>query len=183
MITVLTWVSIIAGGILVLLLLLSLLGGLDIDVDIETGGGDVDTSAGGIGLVKGGLTFLSIGSWVMKILMLNNNGKTISITAGIFSGIIAFAILNYIFKLFLNNQENVNWEVSDSLFQKGKTYLKIPRGGEGIVLVDIRGTSRELKAKSKNGKEIKTGESIVVVDTKSDYAIVEVFNEEISEYP
>ena len=175
MIAILTWVSIIAGGILVLLLLLSLLGGLDIDVDIETGsGGDIDTSAGGIGLVKGGLTFISIGSWVMKILMLNNNGNTISITAGIISGIMAFAILNYIFKLFLNNQENVNWSMNDALFQKGTTYLKIPEGGDGLVLVDIRGTSRELKAKSKNGKEIKTGESVIVVEMQSGFAIVEL---------
>ena len=173
MITILTWVSIIAGGILVLLLLLSLLGGLDIDVDIETGSGDVDTSAGGIGLVKGFLTFISVGSWVVKILMLNNNGSTISITAGVFSGILAFGILNYIVKLFLNNQENVNWSMSDALFQKGTTYLKIPEGGDGLVLVDIRGTSRELKAKSKNGQEIKTGESIIVVETINEFAIVE----------
>jgi len=154
--------------------LLSLLGGLDIDVDIETGGGDVDSSGGGIGLIKGGLTFISIGSWVMKILMLNDNGSTISITAGIVSGLIAFALLNYIFKLFLNNQENVNWSMNDALFQKGTTYLKIPKGGDGLILVDIRGTSRELKAKSKNGKEIKTGESVIVVETQSEFAIVEI---------
>ena len=174
MIAILTWVSIIAGGILVLLLLLSLLGGLDIDVDIETGGGGTDTSAGGIGLMKGGLTFLSIGSWVMKILMVSEQGKTISITAGVLSGLLAFAILNYIFNLFINNQENVNWKMSEALFQKGTTYLKIPADGEGLVLIDIRGASRELKAKSKNGKEIKTGESVIVVDTLNEFAIVEL---------
>ncbi len=176
MIAILTWVSIIAGGILVLLLLLSLLGGLDIDVDIETGGGETDTSAGGIGLMKGALTFISVSSWVMKVLMIGQQGKTLSIVIGVMSGILAFALLNYLLKALLKNEANVNWKMSDSLFQKGTTYLRIPGKGEGIVHVDIRGKSRELKAKSKTGKEIKTGQSIIVVETINDFVIVEVDN-------
>lgn len=176
MIAILTWVSIIAGGILVLLLLLSLLGGLDIDVDIETGGGDTDTSAGGIGLMKGALTFVSVSSWVMKVLMVGQQGKALSITIGVLSGVLAFALLNYLLKALLKNEENVNWKMSDALFQRGTTYLKIPAGGEGIVQVDIRGASRELKARSKSGEEIKTGESVVVVDTIKEFAIVEISN-------
>ena len=174
MIGILTWVSIIAGGILVLLLLLSLLGGLDIDVDIDTDGGGTDSSAGGIGLMKGALTFVSISSWVMKVLMVGQQGKTLSIVVGIISGILAFALLNYLLKALLRNEENVNWKMSDALFQRGTTYLKIPAGGEGIVHVDIRGASRELKAKSKSGKEIKTGESVIVIETIKEFAIVEV---------
>lgn len=174
MITILTWVSIIAGGILVLLLLLSLIGGLDIDVDIETGGGDTETSTGGIGLIKGFLTFLSIGSWVMRILMLNEHGKTVSIAVGVICGLISFAILNYIFKSLLDNDVNVNWKMSDALFQKGTTYLKIPEKGEGIIHVSVRGAIREIKAKSSNGKEIKTGDSVMVVDITDNYAIVEI---------
>lgn len=174
MISILTWVSIVAGGILVLLLLLSLLGGLDIDVDIETDGGDTDTSAGGIGLMKGALTFVSVSSWVMKVLMVGQQGKTLSIVVGVLSGILAFALLNYLLKALLKNEENVNWKVSDALFQRGTTYLKIPEGGEGIVQVVIRGAARELKAKSKEGKEIKTGESIMVIDISNDLVIVEI---------
>ncbi len=174
MIAILTWVSIIAGGILVLLLLLSLIGGLDIDVDVDMNGGDTDTSAGGLGLMKGALTFISVSSWVMKVLMVGQQGETLSIVVGVISGIMAFALLNYLLKALLKNEENVNWKMSDALFQKGTTYLKIPAGGEGIVQVDIRGASRELKAKSKTGKEIKTGESVIVVDTIKEFAIVEV---------
>ena len=173
MISILPWVSIIAGGILVLLLLLSLLGGLDIDVDIENGGGDTDTSAGGIGLMKGILTFISVSSWVMKVLMVGQQGKTLSITIGVLSGIMAFALLNYLLKALMKNDENVNWKMSEALFQRGTTYLKIPAGGEGIIQVDIRGASREIKAKSKSGKEIKTGETIIVVNTIKEFAIVE----------
>lgn len=173
MITILTWVSIIAGGILVLLLLLSLLGGLDIDVDIETGGGDIDTSAGGIGLMKGMLTFVSVSSWVMKVLMVGQQGKTLSIVIGILAGILAFMILNYLLKFLMKNEENVNWKMSDALFQKGSTYLRIPSDGEGIVQIEIRGVSRELKAKTKNGTEIKTGESVIVVETQNEFVFVE----------
>jgi membrane-bound ClpP family serine protease len=177
MITILTWVSIIAGGILVILLLISLIGGLDIDVDVETGGGDTDTSAGGIGLLKGALTFISVSSWVMKVLMVGQQGKTLSIVVGVLSGILAFILLNYLLKALLRNEENVNWEMSDSLFQRGITYLKIPEGGEGLVQIKIRGAIRELKAKSKNGKEIKTGDPVMVLETLNEYAIVERIEE------
>jgi len=70
MITILTWVSIVAGGILILLMLLSLIGGLDLDLDL--GSPDVDTDAGGIGLIKGILTFTSVSSWVIKVLLVSN---------------------------------------------------------------------------------------------------------------
>jgi len=49
MITLLTWISIFAGGLLILLFLLSLLGGFDLDVDI--GSTEVDADAGGLGLI------------------------------------------------------------------------------------------------------------------------------------
>jgi len=54
---ILTYISIFSGGILILLLFLSILGGLDLDFDFPDGDGEVDSS-GGIGIVKGGLTFI-----------------------------------------------------------------------------------------------------------------------------
>ncbi|NNE27791.1 MAG: hypothetical protein HKN09_13175, partial [Saprospiraceae bacterium] len=67
MITILTWVALIAGSFLILMMLLSVIGGLDLDVDL--GSTDVDTDAGGLGLIKGVLTFISVASWVMKVLL------------------------------------------------------------------------------------------------------------------
>jgi len=173
MISILTWVSIIAGGVLVLLFLISFIGGLDLDV--EVGSTDVDTDAGGLGLIKGFLTFISVSSWVMKVLLVTNKHPGVAITIGVLSGLVSFLILNYLFKALLSNQENVNYTMQDALMTTGEVYLKIPGGsdGSGIVNLSIRGANRELKAKSKNQLEIATGTQIKVVDVEDDIVIVE----------
>lgn len=179
MITILTWVSIITGGLLVVIMLLSLIGGIDfdMDIDVEVGSTDTDVDSGGLGILKGVLTFVSVGSWVMKILLVGNKHPGIAIGVGIFAGVLAFMLLNYLLKLLLRNQENVNWSVNDALFQKGEVYLRIPEGSEsGIVQINVKGAMREMKAKSKDGEEIPTGSPIMVVDLEDEYALVQKLN-------
>jgi len=74
MITILTWISITTGGILILMMLMSLIGGLDLDFDLDVGSTDTDTdSSGGLGAIKGALTFVAVSSWVVKVLLTTNN--------------------------------------------------------------------------------------------------------------
>lgn len=172
MISILTWISIATGGLLILMMLLSLLGSLDLDIDIGSAEIEGD-SGGGIGLIKGFLTFISVSSWVVKILLSLGRHPGMALIVGIISGVLAFALLNYLFRLLLRNEENVNWSLNDALFQKGEVYLKIPADqGSGLVNVDINGATRELRAKSAENKVIKTGEHIVVVGVEGDYVFV-----------
>ncbi len=170
MITILTWVSILAGGILILLFLLSLIGGFDLDTDI--GSTEVDTDGGGLGLIKGMLTFVSVGSWVMKILLGSQQNPAIAACIGVISGLVAFAILSKLFQLLLRNEENVNWSMDDALFARGNVYLKIPAEGTGIVNVEVNGVNRELKAKSSDHVELKTDTAITVVSVEGEFAHV-----------
>lgn len=171
MIEILTWTSIFTGGILVLLFLVSLLGGLDLDIDFDT-----DIEGGGIGLLKGSLTFISVASWVMKVLLVTNKHPGMVIFVGLFSGLLAFGLLSYVYKILRRQDENVNWEMSDVLFANGEVYLRIPQGGSGIVNVVVKGANREVKAKAKDNKEISTGSKVIVVDTNGEFAIVEKSN-------
>lgn len=174
MINILLWVSLISGGILVLLLLLSLLGGLELDVDIDTDGGETDSSGGGIGLLKGALTFVSVSSWVMRMIVAANGSIFVAIAIAAFAGGAAFWLLNKMFVLLLSNQENVNWKMTDAMYANGEVYLRVPATGTtGIVNVEIRGAIRELKAKSAKGIEIPTGTPVTIIDVDGDYAIVE----------
>lgn len=177
MITVLTWVSIITGGLLVFLLLFSLIGGLDLDLDVgsaEVGSSDVETDAGGIGLIKGFLTFVSVASWVMKILLVTNKNPGMALGVGILSGLIAFFILNFLFKALLKNEENVNWTLEDALFASGEVYLKIPGDtGSGIVNVNVNGANREIKAKTADILELPTGTKVQIVSVEGDFVVVE----------
>ena len=172
MITILTWVSIITGGLLVIFMLLSLLGGLDLDIDTN---GDVDTDSGGIGLLKGFLTFIAVSSWVIKILLSSDKNPGVAVFIGLISGLVAYLILYYLFKLLLSNEENVNWDLTDALYQKGEVYLRIPgHNGSGLIHVNVNGALRELKAKAFGHEEIKTGTRVIVVDIDDEYAVVQI---------
>ncbi len=174
MITTLTYVSLFTGGILVLLLLLSLLGVLDLDLDIGGGDTDIDSDAGGIGLIKGILTFVSVSSWVMKILLHANKGIALVLGIGMLAGLLAFLMLNYLLKLLLSNTENVNWELDDALYGEGSVYLKVPAGaGSGIVNLEVKGVTRELKAKTSSKEDLPTGATIRVIGIEGEFLIVE----------
>jgi len=153
------------------LLFLSILGGLDLDFDFPDGDTDVD-SAGGIGIVKAALTFISVSSWIIKVVLATKANPLIAILAGLIGGYIAVLIIKKIFMLLLTQTENTNWEFEDAIHQSGKVYLKIPKKGAGIIQVLVNGVSRELKAKSLDETEILTGESVFIHKVEDDFVFV-----------
>lgn len=165
MLTVLLYISLISGGILVLMVLLTLFSGLDFDIDI----GDSDD---GGSIIKGTLTFFSVGAYIVRGFLMADNNPLVSLAAGIISGLIAMFILIYVLKWIISKQENVNWKIEDSIYEKGKVYLKIPKKGSGIVQVNINGVNRELKAKTNDNKDIPTGTIIQVEGTEGELVIV-----------
>ena len=169
MIVALTYISLIAGGLLVLLLLLSIIGGLDLDIGFDA---PVDADAGGLGVIKGGLTFLSIGSWVVKLVLVSSSNPTLAFTAGIIAGLVAVLLMAAVLRFLLKQQEETNWSPSEALFQTGKVYLRIPAEGTGIVHVNINGAKRELRARSKNHSLIPTGTVVIVEDVEGNLAVV-----------
>lgn len=168
---ILTYISIFSGGILILLLLLSILGGLDLDFDFPDGDTGVDSSAG-IGIVKGALTFISVSSWVIKVILGTQASPIVAILLGLAGGYIAVILIKKIFELMLTQTENTNWEFQDAVHQYAKVYLKIPKEGSGIVQVLVNGVTRELKAKSLDETEIATGESVFIYEVEDDLAVV-----------
>lgn len=174
MITILTWVSIIAGGLLIILLLLSMLGGLDLDAELEVGGTDTDTDTGGLGILKSILTFVSVSSWVIKVLLAGNQSPILAVGIGFIVGSLAILLLSLLIKSILRNDENVNWELQDALFKTGEVYLRIPGSQTpGIVHVKINGAMREIKAVSRDNEEIATGEQVRILAVEDRRVIVE----------
>ncbi len=165
MLTILLYISLISGGILVLMLLLTLFSGLDLDFDI----GDADD---GGSIIKSTLTFFSVGAYIVRGFLMADNNPLVALAAGVISGIVAVIILTMVLKWILSKQENVNWSLEDSLFEKGKVYLKIPKVGSGIIQVNINGVIREIKAKSNDKKEIPTGTVIQVEEIDGEFAMV-----------
>lgn len=167
MIEILSYISFIAGGLLILLLILSIIGGLDLDIEFDA---NIDT--GDLGYVKSTLTFLSIGSWVVKLLVITQVDPVLAFTIGIAAGAIAVYILMLFLRFLLSQQSEVNWAPQDALFENGTVYLRIPADGQGIIRVNLKGGNRELKARSQGGIEIPTGTKITVEGIEDTIAIV-----------
>ena len=155
----------ISGGILVIMLLLSLVSGLDLDIDL----GDGDE---GGGIIKPTLVFFSIGAYIVRGFLMAESNPVLALIAGVISGGIAVFILSIVLKWILSQQENVNWSKKDALYQKGKTYLKIPTDGTGLIHIEINGVTREFKAKTNDKEEIPTGTIIQVEKIDGEAVIV-----------
>ena len=167
-IQILTYISIISGGLLLILMLLSLIGGLDLDFDF----GDTDVDAGGLGVFKSVLTFVSVAAWVGKVVIAATNNTVAAIGAAILAGIISVLILTVLLRLLLKNQKFVHWSGDMAVGKKGQTYLRIPAHGSGIVHVVIEKNKRELKAKSSSKKDIETGVEVFIEDYDDGFLIV-----------
>lgn len=161
MIVILTYIALICGGLLLILLLLSIIGGLDLDLDL-------DVDADGLGAVKSVLTFFSIGSWVVRLVLISEANPILAFGVGAAAGAVGVWVLSLILKFLLSQEANVNWSVHDAIMEKGTVYLRIPAGGEGLVRVNIKGTKRELKARSNATEDIPTGAPIVVEEIGGD---------------
>jgi len=166
MIELLTTISLVSGGILFLLLLLSIIGGLDLDIDL-----DVDAD-GGLGVLKSVLTFVSLGSWVVKLMLVSYENPTLAFVVGAAAGAVGVWVLAQMVKFMLAQQLNVNYRHEDALLQQGKVYLTIPPAGQGLVNVKINGRNRELKAKTNTGEALPTGTAIEVVNLEPDGIVV-----------
>lgn len=168
MVDILTYVAIISGGMLLLLMLLSLLGGLELDVDI--GGGDADS--GGFGLFKSVLTFLSVASWVGKVVIMSTNNPTIAIFSAIVSGLVSVFLLSTILRVLLRNQKFVDTSTDLAIGKSGRVYLRIPKEGKGIVQVKINDAVRDIKAKTESGEDLATGTEVFIEDYRDGFLIV-----------
>ncbi len=170
-IDILFWISIFSGGLLVLMLLLSIFSGLDLDMDVDLDTGDGDVSPG-FGLTKSILTLLSVGSWVTKIMIAKEINVVVALLIGLAAGGIAIVLFVLVFKFFLSQEEEVNWDVADAIGQRAKVYVTVPADGKGIIQVMLGGTKRDLSAVSLDHQSFPTGAEVLIVDRNDDQMVV-----------
>lgn len=170
MIELLTYISIISGVLLTIMLLLSIFTGLESELEIDGINSD-------FGLIKSILSFLSIGGLVGRIMLADGWSLFGALASAVLSGVIAVILLSVLFKALLKNQVNVNWSIQESVGKTGKVYLRIPPQGSGLVSVNIKGMDRELIAFSNLEIEIPTGSEIVVVAAEESHVIVKPMKE------
>lgn len=171
---ILLWIGMISGGFLVLLLLISIVSGLDFDgdVDFDTGG-DADSDAGGMGLIKSVLTLFSVGSFTARAVLLNSDWSwPVAITTGIIGGVVAIFLLTQLLRFLLKQQEEGNYQLWEAIDKTGKVYVPIPANGLGRITLELHGTFREIPARSATGKAIATNSEVLVTEAGEEYLLV-----------
>lgn len=178
LLNILFWIGTIAGGIMVLLLLISIFAGMEIggDLDIHTDG-DVDTSAdaadGSFGVIKTLLTFVSVGAFTARAILLNTSWSwPIAIISSLTAGIIAVLFLTWFFRWLLRNQEEGNWHLWQAEGKLGVVYVPIPPNGKGRIFVEIDDAKREISAQTQDGEPMRTHDKVMILEAKENYVIV-----------
>ena len=176
---VLFWAGTMAGGLLVILLLVSILGGMDIGGDVDVDGhGDADISDGSLGIVKTLLTFISVGAFTARAIFLNTSWSwAIVIFTSIIAGGAAVFLLTLFFRWLLKNQEEGNWHLWQAEGKVGSVYVPIPADGKGRIVVQIDQSKREIAAKSQDGQIMGTRDKVLIVEAKDDHVIVAPFED------
>lgn len=191
---ILFWIGTLAGGLLILLLLLSIFSGMDIggevdvdlgmDADVDAGGDfdahtDADISDGSLGIIKTLLTFISVGAFTARAIFLNTSWSwTIVIFTALAAGAVAVLLLTWFFRWLLRNQEEGTWHLWQAEGKAGTVYVPIPPGGKGRVIVKIDNVNREVSARAKNGHTLSTHEKVMVLEAREGYVVVAPLDDE-----
>lgn len=157
------WSAAVGGGLLVISLLLTLIGG---DAD-----GDVDADADADGDVSGGgLSFRTVVAFLTFFGLTGMLGLKLgwselpSLGVATLAGGSAFWLVGLAMLQLHRLRSSGNVDIRNAVGVEGVVYLKIPaeRTGTGSVTVPIQGRTMQYKAVTK-GPEIRTGEFCRVV--------------------
>jgi len=149
----------------------------------ELDGGDAD--AGDVSHHTGdGFKIISIHGLAAFFLMFglvgfaahreSNAPIPVALIVGAAAGMVSVWIISKLFMMARKLQSVGNLDISKAVGCMGTVYLKIPKGGSGRVVVNVRGRQREMDAVQLNGDEIDSDTSIVVVKIEGANAVVDL---------
>ena len=175
LLNILLWTGMVAGGLLVLLLLMSVLSGLDLggDVDVHAHEGDGTIDQAPLGILKTLLTFVSVGAFTARAFLLNTSWSWPLVTLwAIIAGSVAVLLLSWFFRWLLRNQEEGNWYMWQTEGKMGTVYVPIPAGGKGRIRIKVDQGDREVAAIARDGQAMATHDKVLVVEAKEDHVVV-----------
>jgi membrane protein implicated in regulation of membrane protease activity len=175
LLNLLLWAGALSGGLLILLLLLSIFSSLELSGDADAHGLSGDAP---LGLLKTLLTFVAVGALTARAMLLNTAWAWGMVAlAAILAGVAAVLLLSWFFRWLLKNQEEGNWYAWQAEGQVGTVYVPIPENGKGRITVSIDGTDRELAAKSQDGGAIGYRHKVLVIKSEEDCVVVMPFGD------
>ncbi len=149
---------------------------ITLDAEFHHGNFDLDLDDPfGIFNLRGFMTFLAIGGITGYGLTLSSKLSPLiaiagALGAGLIAGKTTTALMNYLMK----TDSNGNIKTENAIGKRGEVYLTIPANGkgQGKVNVLVQGKLVEFDAITNKGVELKTGDTIAVIDIKEGNVLV-----------
>ena len=166
--------ALFGGSLFVIRVALFFVGGVaeaDVDVDVDVDG-EMDMDHGGDSDVSFKLlTFQGITAFFMMFGLVglamridSRAREPLAILAAFAAGLLALYVVGKLFGFMRSLQSSGTFDVRDAVGQYGAVYLTIPSGGTGQVQVTVQDRRRMYDAVAEGGGEIRTGESVKVVE-------------------
>jgi hypothetical protein len=174
-------IAAVASPILLLQLVATVLGmdsgdgGMDVDMDTDVDMDDADGSGSPFQFLtfRNFIIFFTMFAWTGIVCRDNglSNGWSSAIATAV--GLFMMFVVSSMFFLMAKLQVDNTPQLKSAIGKTAKVYLTIPEKGTGKITVSIGGATREVNARSKNGKAFKSGESVKVIEMDDSEFIVD----------
>ncbi len=172
--------AVIGGFFVGVKLVLQFFGGdvetdFDTDIEIDQGGGHVDSDVGFKALSLHSLSsfLMMFGLVGLALYRQSQVGFALSVVGGSVAGVVAVWVIGKLFRAAARLQSSGTLPTSMALGSSGSVYLTIPARGSGRVNVSFQNRLREFDAVSADGQAIPTGTAIKVVQVNGNVLVVE----------
>ncbi|MDD4297211.1 MAG: hypothetical protein PHC69_09665 [Ruminiclostridium sp.] len=137
-----------------------------IDTDSDSEDGNV-TGTLRLFTLRGLIAFFSVGGWTGIFAIDQGAPPPLSIFLAFAAGFAAMYFVAWSVRLILRMQHSGNIRHENAVGKDGEVYLTIPDNGIGKVNVIVQDRLCEMNATARAGRDIKTGEKIVVIGVVS----------------
>ena len=163
--------AITATAILLIQTLMVLLGGgedfdgFDFDTDLDV---DFDSMSDGLELfsVRGIVAFFAVGGWMGIALLESGVSTALVILFSFLAGFAALFGLMFLFRALRKLQSDGTLQMKNAIGKTGTVYITIPanQSRSGKIMVSFQGKLNECDAVTSAQRDLKTGESVEVVE-------------------
>lgn len=114
------------------------------------------------------VAFFSVGGWTGVVAIDRKAPEILAIFLAFTAGCLAMYFVAWTVRLILRMQHSGNVQPENAIGKEGEVYLRIPNEGIGKVNVIVQDRLCEMNATTRAGRDIKTGEKVIVLGVVSD---------------
>lgn len=118
--------------------------------------------------IRGLVAFFSVGGWAGVVAIDRNAPEILAILLAFVAGFLAMYFVAWSVRVILRMQHIGNVQPENAVGKTGEVYLRIPNEGIGKVNVIVQDRLCEMNATTRAGRDIKTGEKIIILGVVSD---------------